>query len=194
MYGTQDGFDLSVTIPAAELARLRRRVDYLEAVLIQVMRERQRIKEWFSAAELAALRLPGLPTTRGSVTRHARAERWTTRTVPGQGGARHEFHFSSLPRRAFDALVTLVVAPQAAAPTPERAEQVPELPKIEPPPPRPQNTAPPWLLPLMRAVRVEAPANVREAFEVLPRYLPKGIPCPTFAEVLPELQRLGMVS
>ena len=137
--------------------------------------------------------MPGLPTARAAMTRLARSDGWKMQAVPCQGGQRHEYHFSSLPRRAFEALIDLVVAPQIGAKPVDQVGQVPELPEVEPPPPRPQNTAPPWLLPLMRAVRAEAPINVREAMEVLPRYLPPGILCPTVAEILPELQRLGMV-
>lgn len=186
----QDGFFLSVTLSAADLAHLRRRVVYLEAALVQVLRDDRRIKEWFSAAELVTLRLPGLPASRAAVTRLARSAGWIMRAISCQGGQRHEYHFTSLPRRAFDALIAMVVAPR-----PDRAtvEQVPEIPAPPAPRPPPENTAPPWLLPLMRAVRSEAPATVREAMALLPRYLPMGMALPTEDEVLPELQRLGML-
>jgi Mu DNA-binding domain len=189
----QDGLALSVTIPAADLSRLQRRVAYLEAVLIQVMREKKRIKEWFSAAELVALRLPGLPTTKGATTRHARAEGWAARAVPCQGGQRHEYHFSSLPRRAFDALIAMVVAPLAGAAPFDQVAQVPDLPKAIPPPPRPQNASPPWLLPLMRMMRQQGTPNVSDAIRELPAYLPAGIACPTEGEAREVLRALGMV-
>lgn len=62
-------------------------------------------KEWFTAAELAALRLPGLPADKSGVNRRARQESWSLRTglgnMPlarerqGRGGGM-EFHFSVL--------------------------------------------------------------------------------------------------
>ena len=65
--------------------------------------------EWFTAAELADLRLPGLPANKRSINRRAREERWTTRaTLDGEPLARHragrgggfEFHLSLLPPSA----------------------------------------------------------------------------------------------
>lgn len=62
--------------------------------------------EWFSAAELAELALPGLPGDKRSITRKAQDERWTIRTGAdgkllvrprkGRGGGT-EFHVSLLP-------------------------------------------------------------------------------------------------
>lgn len=181
-----NGFDLTVTIPAAELATLRRRVVYLEATLVQVLRQRRTIKEWFTAAELAALRLPGLPTDKGAVTRQARREAWLARSA----GDRNEYHFSTLPRRAFDALIDMVIAPVEA---PDEARQVPAF-SAPPPPaaPEPGDTSPPWLLPLMRVVRSEAPTSVLEAVTMLPGYLPKGVPCPTLEEAATALRRMGV--
>jgi len=66
-------------------------------------------QEWFSAAELAELGLPGLPGDKRSITRRVREERWNTRTNAegellvrpraGRGGG-VEFHFSLLPGAA----------------------------------------------------------------------------------------------
>lgn len=187
----QDKFSLSVTIPAADLAQLRRRVTYLEAALVQVLRDERRIKEWFSAAELVALRLPGLPASRAAVTRVARSAGWVVRAVTCQGGQRHEYHFTSLPRRAFEAMIGMVLAPRGDGAT---VDQVPDIPVPEAPPSPPENTSPPWLLPLMRVIRAETPATVREAIDLLPRYLPQGAPYPTIAEATEALRNLGMVS
>lgn len=181
-----DGFELTVTLPASELAALRRRATYLEAILIQVFRQRRTIKEWFTAAELAEMRLPGLPTVKGAVTRLARRDGWRTRAA----GERNEYHFSTLPRKAFETLIDRVIAPAVGVDEPG------QVPAFSPPPPVPEapatGTAPPWLLPLMRVIRTEAPATIREAMGLLPRYLPKGVALPTVEDVLPELQRLGM--
>lgn len=61
-------------------------------------------REWFSAAELAALALPGLPTTKGKVLAMARRQDWQRadrhgthwRTRQGRGGG-VEFHLACLP-------------------------------------------------------------------------------------------------
>ena len=37
-------------------------------------------REWFTAAELAELRLPGLPSEKRSINRRAQENRWTTRS------------------------------------------------------------------------------------------------------------------
>lgn len=63
-------------------------------------------REWFTAAELADFRLPGLPHDKRAVNRHARDHRWTiqcdkagnplSRPRAGRGGG-IEFHVSLLP-------------------------------------------------------------------------------------------------
>lgn len=189
------GFELSVTVPASEWAELRRRVLYLEATLVQVMREARCLKEWFSVAELAALRLPGLPASKNAVTRLARESGWRFRVAACQGGSRHEYHFASLPRRAFEALIERVLA---AAPAGDGGadprDLVPALPPPAPPIEADGNTAPPWVLPLLRAIKVDGAATVREALDLLPRHLPAGVVCPSVEEALDVLRRLGMVS
>lgn len=183
------GFDLSVTLPAVELAALKRRVRYLEATLIQIMRGTRGIREWFTSAELEALRLPGLPASKGAITRQARDQEWIARF----SGEHNEYHFSTLPRRAFEALIDRVLAPASGHGAPEH--QVPTIaaPAPDPSPPTTSATQP-WLLPLMRVVRMEAPATVQEAVELLSRHQPKGAPLPTIAEAIEALRRVGMVS
>lgn len=187
----QGSFDLPVTIPASELAQLRRRVVYLEAALIQVMRDERRVKEWFTAAELVALRLPGLPTSKAGVTRIAREQGWRVQKTPCQGGERHTYHFTSLPRRAFQGLIDMVLAPPPGVVAP--VDQVPQLPAPEPPPAPPSNAAPPWVLPLMRMIRHHGAANVAEAIRELPAFLPPGVACPSIGEAVEVLRALGMV-
>ena len=193
------GLSLSVTVPAGEWAELRRRLLYLEATLVQVMRDHHQIKEWFTAAELSDLRLPGLPATKNALTRAAREGGWRCRVVPCRGGERFEYHFSALPRRAFDALIERVLA--GGADDDEGFEDVapvmvPQLPMAEPPlvVSTGATAEPAWVLPLLRTIKREGAATIREAVELLPRYLPSGMACPSLDEVRAVLERLGMVS
>ncbi|MBD3728735.1 MAG: Mu transposase C-terminal domain-containing protein [Sphingomonadales bacterium] len=83
---------------------------------------------WFSAAELADLRLPGLPGSKRSVARKAKDERWASRTCPdgellarprmGQGGGL-EFHLAVLPGPARVELVRRGVVSPPDAERPE---------------------------------------------------------------------------
>lgn len=189
-----DGFNLTVTIPAVEMAFLRRRLMYLEAVLVQLLRQERRVKEWFTVAELADLRLPGLPKTRDALTKRARAEGWRMRMVSHQRAERHAYHISSLPRRAFEALIDRVLQATASDSTEDQA------PAFAPPPPaleRPTapNAAPPWVLPLMRIIRRQGTAQpINRALEQLPRHLPDGVACPSFDEAIQVLRTLGVVA
>lgn len=70
---------------------------------------RPALQDWFTAAELAELGLPGLPGDKRSINRRADEERWTSRMGPdggllvrkraGRGGGQ-EFHVSLLPGEA----------------------------------------------------------------------------------------------
>ena len=82
--------------------------------------------EWFTAAELAKLSLPGLPSAstpdgaRRVISRQAQKECWQSRERTGRGGGR-EYHVSSLPDEARKALaLRRLQAPAAdsAAPVP----------------------------------------------------------------------------
>ena len=74
---------------------------------------------WFSAAELADLRLPGLPADKRSIQRRAVDERWgerhslagepLSRTRPGRGGGL-EFHIELLPIAAREELIRRGIA------------------------------------------------------------------------------------
>lgn len=75
---------------------------------------------WFTAAELAALKLPGLSSAKRKINEMAQAERWAlrtdragmalARTRRGRGGAATEYHLSVLPAQASTALVRKVGA------------------------------------------------------------------------------------
>lgn len=82
------------------------------------------LREWFSLAELAELRLPGLPADKRGIGRRAREERWTLRTADGtplsrprvgRGGGT-EFHLSLLPGVARVELARRGIGPQAGQP------------------------------------------------------------------------------
>lgn len=187
------GFPLDVTVPAAEWGMLKRRAAFLEAALIQVLRDGEAIKEWFSVADLAALRLPGIPTARNAITRAARDQGWMAREVPGPGGAKLVYHFSSLPRRAFEELIDRVVRhPPPGSEHVAPAHQVAAArPKAAPAASPADGAEPPWLLPLVRIIR-RGGADVETALDELPEVLPAGIPCPTREEALAALSRLGL--
>lgn len=57
------------------------------------------MKEWHTAAELAALKLPGLPSTESAMIRRAARDAWRSRPREGRGGGL-EFHASALPAAA----------------------------------------------------------------------------------------------
>ena len=78
---------------------------------------------WYTAAELADLRLPGLPGSKKAINNRAASERWTSqkdedgaplaRKRSSQGGG-WEYHISLLPHAARAALAKRV--PNVAAP------------------------------------------------------------------------------
>ncbi len=188
----QDGFPLTVTIPAQELAELQRRVVYFEAVVMKLLREHCRVQEWFTAADLESLRLPGLPAHRNVITRKAGAEGWRRRKAASGRG--YEYHFSSLPRRAFEELVDRVMKPfvAEAVETGEMPDTLPGIPPAEPRP-DPGNLPPVWALPLMRLVKDQGPITVREAVERLALVIDPETSMPTIAEAADYLRRLGWV-
>lgn len=200
MTGDNQGLDLSVTVPASEWGMLKRRVAYLEAALIQVMREGEGIKEWFGTADLQALRLPDIPTSKNAITRLAREQGWLMREVECQGGTRHVYHFSSLPRRAFQELLDRVLQrpPNGSELVGNQDDQVDQVTtkrrrsKAVSPPICATNAAPAWVLPLMRIIRAEG-GNVSQALDELPGVLPAGVACPSREEALEVLSRLGLV-
>jgi hypothetical protein len=181
-----------VHVSADDWAFTRRRATYLEAVLTQVLRSRERIQEWYTAADLAELRLPGLPGTKAGITRLAAASEWRRREQRGRGGVRFEYHCTSLPERAFEALISMILDCPEAVPEDFDAPAVPEI-VPPPPPPLPENTAPPWVLPFMRLFKGGAQGDIGAAWRALPAYLPPGIAMPTEEEAAEAIVRLGLV-
>lgn len=184
-------FDMTVTVPVSEIAALKRRVRFLEAAVIQMLRHGSRVKEWFSAAELAEFRLAGLPSTAAGVARIAREQAWTTDCSPSRGGHRHLYHFSSLPRRAFEDLIDRIIRVLPPADAPEG--DAPRVPRGPEPTIRRHDgvTAPSWVLPLMRIIR--RVGSVETALRALPAALPAGSPCPTENEAVAVLTGLGLL-
>jgi len=176
-------FELSVHVPADEWAESARRLRFLEALVIRLARETSLMREWYSAEELASLRLPGIPATRNGVAKRASARRWQAM----RQGSRLVYHVSSLPGPAFDCLISRILDLPADIGT------APDLEAIAPPAPpmpKPDNTAPAWVLPLMRLIRTEP--NLGSAWAELPRHLPKGTTLPTIEEAAETLVRLGL--
>ena len=188
----QETLDLAAGVSAAQLACMQRRIRYLEAALAQVMGGRDTLREWFPAAELARYALPGLPVTASGLTRHARAHDWEYRIVPGARGERVEYHFTSLPQRAFDDMLARVLA--TAEQVHEMAGMVPSIPKPEQPARATRKSAPTpqWLLPLMRILRRE-PMPIGRAVRMLPPDRATG-QRPDIQEVVAQLREIGLLA
>lgn len=62
-------------------------------------------REWFSAVELASMRLPGVPHSARGISYRAKARRWRCRPRKGRGGG-IEFHVAALP---YDARLELLM-------------------------------------------------------------------------------------
>lgn len=188
-----DEFALTVTVPAEQWAFACRRLLFLEASVVQILSDRGWLREWFTAPELAALRLPGLPTTRQGVARLAKAERWRCRIVLQRGQEVREYHCTALPGRAFDQFIERIIT----APRPV-SEVVPPHPAIAatPAPPiavKASNAIQPWVLPLMRIIRTQGVLSVARAMRELSEHLPPGAPRPTVEEAEEVLRGMGML-
>lgn len=86
---------------------------------------------WYTAAEIAGLNLPGLPTTKAGVNLKAKTDGWLSRARQARGGGR-EYPITALPEKARDALArralgtastAVVVQPPPAAPADLRGWQ-----------------------------------------------------------------------
>lgn len=187
----RNSFDLTVSVPADEWGYIRRRVVYLEAVLLRVIRDGNHMREYFAAGELAGMVLPGLPDTPEGVTRKASREKWRKRKTKVGSTWLNVYSVTSLPKRAFDALISrLLELPDID----EAAPLLDILPK--PPPPRfvpaDTNTAPPWILPLMRLMKTETGGSLSEAWQMLPERLPPDVALPSVEEAAVILIRFGI--
>lgn len=181
----QFGFTLTVTLPIAELAHIQRRNHFLEAALVQVLRDGNRLKEWFSIAELLGLRLPGLPTTKSGLSRLIRREKWTAKTAHGPNGDTLYIHFSALPHRAFSCLLDRVLKTITRF-NPDQWNEATQTPteNTSATPSTTNPLAPQWALPLVRLLKGSAHGNLTVALQSLPQSLPSGVDCPTLDEAL----------
>lgn len=182
-----DSLDLTIQVPADEWAYAQRRNAYLEALLLRVVRERAHIQEWYDAAELAALHLPGLPASRAGVARKASTGHWQSQRVLRGGRWRNVYHVASLPSRAFDALIARILD------MPDLEADIGALPDLRAPAmarPAAENMAPPWVLPLMRLLKDNC--DLGEAWDALPDHLPDGVAVPTIEEAAETLVRFGL--
>ena len=137
--------------------------------------------------------LPGLPTSPQGMARLASQERWRRQKTLRHGRWVYALHVSSLPARAFDALIARMMdLPDIDQAAPPLADILPPIPLLPVPIPRDDNTAPPWVLPLMRIMRTETNGNLSEAWERLPERLPPGIELPDVAEAAAVLVKLGI--
>ena len=197
-----DELPFTASIPADQWGIMTRRLRYLEAVIIQILGDRSLLKEWYTAGELAELALPGLPGTRQGIARLANAHGWRSHIVMRRGQEARVYHCTVLPARAFDGLLDRITLRRAA----RRAEAVPPglspapatraaAPRQAPPPaPTTENTAPPWVLPLLRIIRETGSLSVDAALGELSNSLPPGMACPTREEAQTVLSRLGYLS
>ena len=193
MTNLSDGFPLMVHVSADEWAYAKRRTAYLEAVLVQVLQDRERVQEWYDAAELIRIGLPGLPATKAGITRTARASGWKKREVNGRGGIRYQYHYTSFPSRAFDALISRILD----VPEPSPEADFPPVPEIEPalaeaPKPNPANAAPAWVLPFMRLLKGGAKGDLGAAWAALPDHVPRGVRIPSKEEAATVIMRWGL--
>ena len=179
------GLDLTASLPAAQLAQMQRRMAFLEAVLVQVLRDERQMREWVTAGDLAALRLAGLPSTASGIARMARREGWESRIAQGRGGESVQYHFASLPRASFadfiDRVMRAHVADLAAPPQPVAARAAP---------PAASNATPQWVLPLLRLMR--GGLALEDAVARLPANATSGRPRPAAAEARDVLRGLGL--
>ncbi len=185
-----DQFDLTVQVPADEWAYSQRRLRFFEAMAFRLLRDSGQLQEWFTAGELASLRLPGLSHSVGAVTRKANLQGWLRQAHATESGPRYLYHVTSLPARSFDELVRrLLDLPDADLDNGHWVDGI----RPEPPTPlAPENTAPPWVLPLMRLMKGDANGNLSRAWRQLPEHLPKGTVLPSVEEAAEVLVRFGL--
>lgn len=179
---------LFVHVDADEWAFVMRRLRYLETLVLRVLRERGGLREWHSAADLEAMRLPGLPASRSGIARKAGAEKWARIVERGRGGSRFLYHVSALPPRAFDALIARILD---LPPMDSEVEGLFDLPAPALPEALPANTAPPWVLPLLRIMKSDG-GDIGRAWRELREHTPDDVTLPDAEEAAKVLIRLGL--
>lgn len=175
-------FGLTVEVPAEDWANTLRRLSFLEAVLTQVLRNETQIREWFTASEIARLKLPGLPTTPQGIGKRAAQKQWAFAYALRHGRKVTVYHYSALPTRAFAEFIRRIVA------LPDNGQLIPD-PKPETIAPTPD--APQWLLPLMSLIENDRVDTWQEAYSMLRYTLPKRAPMPDREQVREVYRRYG---
>jgi len=179
--------DLAVSVPADQWAYMHRRAVFLEMLVLRLSRDSVGFQEWVSAADLAALSLPGLPLTRAAIVRRAGAARWRCRR---RRGAPTLYHVTSLPSRAFDALISRMLD----MPDIDQFHECDIDAVSEPVPSTAAVAAPPWVLPLMRLYRGVAGGDIARAWQALPGNVPEGMELPSIDEAAVTLYELGLAA
>lgn len=159
---TDDLFPFTVSLSAEQWANTKKRMAFLEAVLTEVMRDHSRLREWFTAKELATLKLPQLPTTAEGIARKAAHHNWRKMRVKWDGREVWGYHFSSLPNAAFEAFIRRLI-------------DIPDfegldIPDYTPPQSKAQEKqapTPQWMLPLMRIIKGKRAKTWQEAYTLL---------------------------
>lgn len=92
-------------------------------------------KTHYAAAELAGLKLPGIPTTEQNIRAKADAERWTFQEIPARGrtGTRKEYAVASLPIETRAALLQHQLNPTVSSSAVAVTALLPAAPKPTPP-------------------------------------------------------------
>ncbi|WP_170432959.1 hypothetical protein [Ruegeria arenilitoris] len=175
-------FDLCVELSADEWAQHQRRLAFSEAVLAQVLRDKNRIREWFTAREIAALDLPALPNTPAGVGQIAHRQNWRYITVARAGRPTRVYHYTSFPNSAFAAFIGRIVD------VPKYEHLVPEY---VPPKHAQPTTEPQWVLPLMRVIKTQNPRSWQAAKRALQSALPGDSSMPTDHDLKAAYQRLS---
>lgn len=183
-----DSFKFTIQVNADDWAEQKRRIAYLEAMLVHVLKGKANIREWFSASELAGLKLPGLPVTKASITKLATKRNWRKREVSCRGGMKRLYHFTNLPGRAFDHLMEYIIEQIDSSECNTEPLPVPKTSGRD----LPVNAAPVWVLPLMRLMRGEANGDLAIAWKALPEHIPKGTILPDVEIAAEVMVRWGV--
>ena len=175
-------FGLVVQVKAEDWAKAKSRLAFIEAALARVLRDNTQVREWFTAKELAAMKLPSLTGNPASITRKSAHHKWRHKTVMQEGRKAQAYHYSSLPNAAFEALIRRLID------VPDIEQFIPDLPphesqkQVEP--------TPQWMLPLMRLIKQDMVDTWQEAYAMLEHKLPNHVQHPTPFEVENAYQRL----
>ncbi|MBF0383100.1 MAG: hypothetical protein HQL69_18925 [Magnetococcales bacterium] len=186
---------LMVSVPLEGWESINRRVRYLEALLAQVLNNNEGIKEWYSSTELASLKLIGLPEKRAGITRMAGKKNWTRRVVKGRGTPFFEYHYTSLPEKAFNELIEWIYS-NPAKEVKTKHSIIPVVPPLieEPQEIKVDYSTRQWMLPLMRVIKGGNVKTLGDVVKKLPEYLDNEIEQPTGHEIEEALREIGVIA